>query len=106
MYALINILGPVSDVTRSFCKIPSIERIQTPLLLPNLLENVGQFLINSCGEATMLLKDVKLVDAIPVCDNLWNNMMNRMVGNKDPTLAELIVQNLTILINAVSISRL
>lgn len=100
--ALINVLGPVDDETNSFCNVTSIERIRAPLLLPNLLEKVGRFLINSCGEATMLLKNIELVDAVPVCKNLWINLMNRMVENKDPALTELIVQNLTILINAVS----
>ncbi|XP_037032143.1 telomere-associated protein RIF1 isoform X2 [Bradysia coprophila] len=99
--ALVNLLGPVfNDATSSLCKSLPIERIREPLVMPGLLENVGRFLINSCGEATFLLKEIELVDALPVCENLWSNMMNRMKDNTDPTLSELILQNLTILMNA------
>ncbi len=100
--ALINLLGLVNDTTIALCKSSPIERIQAPLVMPGLLENVGRFLINSCGEATFLLRRIELVDAIPVCENLWMNMMNRMKENSDATLTELLVQNLTILANAVS----
>lgn len=95
-------LGPVSDVTGSFCKSMPIERIPEHSIFPSLLENVGQYLVNSCGEATFLLKDIELVDAIPVCENLWTNLMNRMQENKDPALTELLLQDLAILMNAVS----
>lgn len=99
--ALVNLLGPVDEVTNCLCKSSPIGRIQAPLVMPGLLENVGKFLVNSCGEATFLLKDIELVDAMPISDNLWSNMMYRMKGNNDPTLTELLVQNLTILANAV-----
>ncbi|KAG4072659.1 hypothetical protein HA402_004748 [Bradysia odoriphaga] len=98
--ALVNLLGPVFDATSSLCKSAPIERIRAPLVLPKLLEKVGRFLINACGEATFLLKEIELVDAIPICENLWSNMMNRMKDNTDPTLSELILQNLTILMIA------
>lgn len=100
--ALINLLGPVSEVTSSLCKANPIERIQAPLVLPNLLENVGRILIKCCGEATFLLKDIELIDAIQVCDNLWTNMMDRMKENEDSKLTELLIHNLSILTNAVS----
>lgn len=100
--ALTNFLGPINDTTKSLCESTPIEQIHTSLVLPKLLENVGNFLINSCGEATWLVKDIELIDAIQVCDNLWSNMMNRMAQNENCTLTELIVQNLTILTDAVS----
>lgn len=100
--ALINLLGPVQDATNELNKSFRIDRIDEPSRLPALLENAGQFLINSCGEATFLLRNIELEDAVVMCNNLWTNMMNRMKGNSDPTLTELLVQNLTILANEVS----
>ncbi|KAJ6648597.1 Telomere-associated protein RIF1 [Pseudolycoriella hygida] len=96
--ALVNLLGPVKDTTKSICKIP-VEPIRAPYALPSLLENVGKFLINSCGEATYLLKNIELADACAACENIWSNLMIRMGSNTDSTLTELILQNLTILSN-------
>lgn len=100
--ALINLLGPLNEATKSLCKSSPFDELQTLLILPKLSGHVGRLLIDSCCQATWLMKDINLTDAVHVCDNLWSNLMNRMATNNDSTLTELIIQNLNLLAEAVS----
>lgn len=97
---LVNILGEPNDQIKEICSANGIDTLQKPMITTNVFKKIGKMLINSCGEATLLLKNVKC-DHINTNKVLWENLMRHVYTANDPDLIDLVMDNINAIIKCV-----